>query len=214
MRVRLAIGAAFFVVALVMIWVSLRTGYGIEREDLLLNVGTEIAGIVITVVLVDLLLEKQRHREERKAIAWRALDEIDHAIWVWQGGARELDVTELSALIDNINDLDPIPEFTQNLLMRIGSASEATLRLRAEVLGRRSAVRAGLEATKGLAAMRDGDSVLRHTEIAEFLRLGVRHFAEAVGVQSSLELPVGSVSKNPSIAAQTWRHYGERLAGE
>lgn len=211
MKVRFIIGAAFLVLAITMIWVALRSDYGMGFEDLLLNAGTEIAGIVVTVGLVDLLLERQRHQEERRAIAWRALHELDHAVWVWQGGTRELDVTELVALINNINESDPLPDFTQNLLMRLGSKSEATLRVSAEVIGKRSAVRDGLEATKRLASMRDSDSVLPHEIIAQCLRQGTEAFAEAVGQSSFLAIPYGiTLAKNPNVSAQTWRHYGAR----
>lgn len=113
MKLRLGIGFLFLVLSALMIFWSIRAGYGLDSGDVFLNVGTELAGIVITVAIVDWLLERQRRRAECKTIAWRALHELDYAVWVWQGGAREFDVAELDWLLEHAAEDDPLPHFTQ-----------------------------------------------------------------------------------------------------
>jgi len=55
-----------------------------------MNLGTEIVGITLTVAIVEALLEKRARSDEARRIAWNVMHDIDHAVWVWQGGGRSL----------------------------------------------------------------------------------------------------------------------------
>jgi hypothetical protein len=66
----------------------------------LLDFGCGILEIALTVAGVEWLLERRRKRDEIEQVSTRALMDIDHAMWVWQGGRREFDLVELRAAIN------------------------------------------------------------------------------------------------------------------
>ena len=131
---RWLIAGGALIVALIIIYEAFELGPNSSSGALLLNLGTEVLGITVTVAIVEYLLERKEHRDEARRIAWNVLHEIDHAVWIWQGGGREFDVDELIALPDEIDDGDHLPSFTQNIIMNIGSRSENTLRQRDDIM--------------------------------------------------------------------------------
>ena len=67
----------------------------IERQsfslsDLYINLATEIPEIVITILSIDWLLDRKKYFDEAARIAQTALNSIDSAIWIYQGGTQIL----------------------------------------------------------------------------------------------------------------------------
>ena len=204
---RIILGSVFLLLAGIAIGVSLSNGP--TFDDFLLNLGTEIFGIVITIVIVDYLLEKRKQEEAAKNIAWEALNFLDHAIWVWQGGAREFNLNELSALLDLIEEEDPLPPFTQNLLLQIGSRADNSLRTKENILAASTNTRNAMETLRPLSKMRDAHNPLSNSEIQQILKEALSALTTAVGASYSGEgLDELQKHRNPSIDAQEWRHYG------
>ena len=50
-----------------------------------------IIGIVITVAVVEWFFERRRLQTRGRQLAWDALHAVEHAVWVWQGGPREVE---------------------------------------------------------------------------------------------------------------------------
>lgn len=209
MKVRLLIASVFIMIGIIMIIKAITPWEGNSREDLLLNLGTEIVGIAITVAIVDLLMQRQRLMEEAKKISWRALHEVDYAVWVWQGGIRRFDIGELIGLISTIREDDPLPQFTQNLLLRIGSSAENTIRVNADVLKTSKKLKAGLSQLGRLSSIRDIDSLLQVTAIGDILMKSTANLANVVGLEPILP-PRDYLHKfkNSSVEHQEWRHFG------
>ena len=205
---RIGIAAAFLIISALMIGSAFIEG-GVTKADFLLNLGTEVFGIVLTVAIVEYLLERRQLQDEARQIAWQVLHSVDHAIWVWQGGARQFDIGELQALLDLAAESDPVPRFTQNLLLQIGSRSENTLRSKREVVGINKNLKFALETLIPLSRMRDHENLLPTLEIIRSLQQSVRALMKVVNIQSTI---IDAEGVNPfrstSIENQEWRHFG------
>ncbi|HSU15605.1 MAG TPA: hypothetical protein VLK66_15965 [Longimicrobium sp.] len=209
---RIVIGVVFLVLATLAILEAIRVGPTTSAGTVLLNLGTEIIGIVITVAVVDWLFERRRHADEAKKLAWRVLHDLDHAVWVWQGGRRDLALDELLGLISSIGDNDPIPSFTSTLLLRLGSAAEITCRHQSEVVSVNRDLEKSLGQLAKLAALRDPNCTLSTSAIRWHL------WDAALNLAATLDLDRSVIAKeliaplrDPSEEAQEWRHYGHRV---
>jgi len=67
--------------------------------SIFLNLGTEIIGIVLTVALVEVLLERQSQKEVARSMAMAILIELDKRIHSWLGGDPRFDVNEMLLLL-------------------------------------------------------------------------------------------------------------------
>ena len=96
---RIIVPAAFLVVAGLVIWSAFLVSNGTTTQSLLVNLGTEIVGIVITVAVVEWFFERRRNHERARQLAWSALHAAEHGIWVWQGGPREVETDQLLGML-------------------------------------------------------------------------------------------------------------------
>lgn len=184
----------------------------VKGSEVIASVATEAIGILVTVGFVEILLERDRKRENARIIAWNAINSLDHAVWVWQGGSRRFNPGELNGLIQLIDSADPLPTSTENLLLRLGEYSQHTLQMNAKTIASNTNLTAGLDALARLVHIRDTDPPMAHKEIQKRL-------SDAVGsLAACLELSILPPSRgqlisdrSPSEARQRYRLYGERV---
>lgn len=206
---RVIVGILTFVIASFIVIAGLCGGLGGRWPDLLLNLGTELFGIVLTVLIIDWLFERRDIQKEARRLAVGFLNRLDHHVWVWQGGAREFDLTETLNLLSHVTDDDPLPEFTQNLLLVLGSNAADRARYDLEVVAVDEDLKTGLEELGPLTNMRsDHGEVMFPTAIAEHLKRA------ALALATAAEISIPEITydepeyRNPSIESQAWRHYG------
>ena len=213
---RLALGSsprAWIAVAAIaatcfLIWLGLSAGQH-SAADIELNLATELLGIVVTVAVIEFFFERSRQRETINKMSFRALDELDHAVWVWLGGSRALDCQELLSLLDRVTDDDPLPEFTQNLFLRIGSRADHSLVVDSDKVGASASLQRALSQLGKLCAMRDGPSAMTPSQIASLSRSATTELMATLGWPQP-QSPIGSSTlKESSERAQRWRHFGE-----
>ena len=99
---RITLIGGFLSVAAVILWVSFIFGVETSTGTLLINLGTEIVGIVITVAVVEWFFERRRLQTRGRQLAWDALHAVEHAVWVWQGGPREMDTDEVRGILNSV----------------------------------------------------------------------------------------------------------------
>lgn len=204
---RWKIAAVALLVAAGMVWWAGRPGLNAFASNMLLNIATEVAGIVVTVAVIDKLFETKREKDEAKQTAWRALHDVDRAVWVWQGGRGECQLDELLALLAQVQDTDVIPDFTETLFLRIGSAAELTQRLRPDLLKRSPELATGLFTLRQLAAIRERRGEMTPRHIAGLFSTVVPLLATAAKEQISTG--GGEIRRDPSVEAQERRHWGK-----
>lgn len=205
---RVTVTVAFLLVAGLIIWSAFWVGTGTGRGNLLINLGTEIVGIVLTVAVVDFFFERRRLQSKARQLAWTALHAIEHAVWVWQGGPRQLETDELLGLLSAVGPKDPLPEFTQNLLLHVGTRSKQLLHNEPSTLKMMPGLREALEELTSLSAIREGGSLTPPRRISEILKAGVTGLAEALGRPTERHLAGLIRHRDPSLEGQEERHFG------
>ncbi len=105
---RALVTGGFLIVAAIILVTSFFVGVQTPSGTLLVNLGTEIVGIVMTVAIVEWFFERRRLQNRGRQLAWDFLHAVEHAVWVWQGGPREMDSDEVRGLLNAVRD-DPLP---------------------------------------------------------------------------------------------------------
>ncbi len=208
---RWVISLFFVLVAAGIIWLAFQGDAESQASALWLNLGTEMIGIVATIAIVDWLLERGRTADERRRMAWTVLHDLDHAVWVWQGGRREFEFGELLAALNGANEADAFPPFTQNLIMNIGARASNTLRNRGDLVRAHRDLKAGLEALAPLARMRDHPAALPGTSVRDCLYTAAISLGNVVKL-SPTDLTSDRHLINADPEAQEFRHYGHVIA--
>jgi hypothetical protein len=177
--------------------------------SLFMHIAAVFAEVALTFAVVDALFERNREREAARQLA---LNRIHHYVWVWQGGTRDLSLPQivgvLSAVQEEADGLNPTPDFTQTLFLRLGSDAADALRNEPKIIERNEHLQRGFERLVRLAAIRDHAIPTPPREIANIVRGAAIDLAMALGAQ----LPIhGATShRDASITAQKWRHFGAR----
>ena len=209
---RITITLIAVLVSAVILKASFSPNISTATSGLLMNLGTEIIGIALTVAIVEWLFERRRDAEEARRMAWQILHRIDHAIWVWKGGSREFNFDELQFLVYGIKDSDPLPPFTQTLLLRIGSGAAATIQHKNDLVRSNKYLLKAFNKSSQLAKLRDEENQYIPTMISEDIKSAVFSFAQVVGLSGTdtafLAKEENLKYYNSSIEAQEWRHFG------
>jgi hypothetical protein len=210
---RFIIPAAFLVVATVIIWSAFLVLDGSPRQSLLINLGTEIIGIVITVAVVEWFFERRRNLERARQLAWSALHAAEHGIWVWQGGPREVESDQLIGMLKAVDEDDPLPDFTQNLLLGLGTRAKHLLHNELPALESMPGLLVAFEELARLNAIREGGRVTPPRKVADILELGVTGLAKVLG-QPTEPMPARLIRYvDPSEDAQEMRYFGHHGSG-
>ena len=207
---RALVTGGFLVIAVVVIWLAFVVGPDTSTGNLFTNLGTEIIGIVITVAFVEWLFERRRLQTRGRQLAWDALHAVEHAVWVWQGGPRQMDTDEILGVLNAVGDDDPLPDFTEGMFLGIGTRSRRLLDNDPQAISAVPGFMNGLEQLARLSAMRDGKSSMPARKIADILEEGTRDLARALGRPTERHLASLIRYRDPSEASQERRHSGGR----
>lgn len=193
----------------ILAWSAL-IGVNTPAGTILTNLGTELVGIVITVAVVEWFFERRRHQTRGRQLAWDALHAVEHAVWVWQGGPREMDTDEVLGILNAVGEEDPLPDFTEGLFLNIGTRSRRLLNNDPEAV---TAVRGfvdGLEHLARLSAVRDGKTPMPSRKIGDILEQGTTALARSLGKTTDRHLASLIRYRDPAVESQERRHFGGR----
>jgi hypothetical protein len=205
---RALVTAGFLAVAAIVLWLSFVIGVDTSAGTLFINLGTEIVGIVITVAVVEWFFERRRLQTRGRQLAWDALHAVEHAVWVWQGGPREMDTDEVRAVLKAVGNDDPLPDFTEGLFLNIGTRSRRLLNNDPEAVTSVPGFMNGLEQLARLSAIRDGKSPMPPSKVSDILDEGTRELAKALGKPTERHLASLIRFRDPSVETQERRHFG------
>lgn len=207
---RALVTGGFLVVAVLVIWLAFMVGPETSAGNLFTNLGTEIIGIVITVAFVEWLFERRRLQIRGRQLAWDALHTVEHAVWVWQGGPRQMDTDEILGILNAVGDDDPLPDFTEGMFLGIGTRSRRLLDNDPQAVSAVPGFMNGLEQLARLSAIRDGKASMPARKIADILEGGTRELARALGRPTERHLASLIRYRDPSAQSQERRHSGGR----
>lgn len=181
-----------------------------SAESLLVNLGTEIIGIVMTVAVVEWFFERRRLQNRGRQLAWDALHAVEHAVWVWQGGPREMDTDEVRGVLNAVGEDDPLPDFTESLFLNIGTRSRRLLNNDPQAVVAVPGFMNGLEHFARLSSLRDGNDTVPSRKLADILDQGTRDLARSLGKPTERHLASLIRFRDPSTESQERRHFGGR----
>lgn len=210
--IRAVVAGAFLVPAAAMLWLAFVIGTGTTLGDLFMNLGTEIFGIVITVAIVEAFLERRRLQNRGRQLAWDTLHAAETAVWVWQGGPREMDTDEMLGILNAVHEDDPLPDFTEGLFLNLGTRSRRLLNNDPEAVSALPGFMDALEQFSRLSAIRDGKASMPPRKIADILEEGTQPLARALGQPTERHLASLIRYRDPSLHNQERRHHGGRGA--
>lgn len=206
--VRALITAGFLAFAGLVLWIPFLVGPETPVGTLLINLGTELVGIVLTVAVVEWFFERRRLQTRGKQLAWDALHAVEHAVWVWQGGPREMDTDEVRGVLNAVAEDDPLPDFTEGLFLNIGTRARRLLNNDPAAVDAVPGFMNGLEHLARLSAIRDGKAPMPGRKVADILDDGTSELAKALGKPTERHLASLIRYRDPSVASQERRHYG------
>lgn len=205
---RALITGGFLAVSVVILWLSFLVGVETSWGALYVNLGTEIVGIVITVAVVEWFFERRRLRDRGRQLAWDTLHAVEHAVWVWQGGPREMDTDEVRGILNAVHDRDPLPDFTEALFLNIGTRSRRLLNNDSAAVTAVPGFMNGLEHFARFAAIRDGKEAMAPRKVADILDEGTAELAKALGKPTERHLASLIRYRDPSAESPERRHFG------
>ncbi len=205
---RALVTAGFLAIAGIILWVSFIIGVDTAAGTLFVNLGTEIVGIVITIAVVEWFFERRRLQSRGRQLAWDALHAVEHAVWVWQGGPREMDTDEVRGVLNAVGAQDPLPDFTEGLLLNIGTRSRRLLNNDPEAVSALPGFMNGLEQLARLSSIRDGKSPMPPRKVGDILDEATAELAKALGKPTERHLSSLIRFRDPSEESQERRHFG------
>lgn len=209
---RLAVTASFLLVACAIVWISFLVGAQTPMGNLLINLGTEIMGIVITVAVVEWFFERRRNANRGRQLAWDALHAVESAVWIWQGGPRQLETDELLGILRAVDDDDALTETTEGMFLSLGTRSRRLLTNDPEAVQALPSFMNALEHLARLTAIRDGKDGFPPRKVADIVEEGTRELARALGQPTERHLASLIRYRDPSRESQERRHFGDPSA--
>lgn len=202
---RWIVATTFLVVSVTMIWTAFVIGPNTGMGTLLVNMGTEVFGILITVAVVEWFFERRRLQDRARERAWSTLHALERAVWIWQGGPRRLGTEELLGLISGIRENHPIAAASRTLMVNLGTQCRDILDREAQALRSLPGLTPALEDLGSLRSLRDGDSSVSIRMVAEILESAATSLALVLG-QSTQRIPAGLIRyRDASESAQMER---------
>ena len=165
---RYAVAFGFVLVGIALVVAPRFLGWDWSGGGVLVNLGSEVLGLALTVSILDWFFEQRRVRAEGRRLAWEVFHDLERTTWVWQGGPLRLETDELLGLLHAASPSDDIALCTEGLLLGLGIRSRELLQ------GERGPV----SAVPGL------DEAL--TELAGLSRIGDGRQASTESVRNSL----------------------------
>ena len=207
----LLIGCSLLLAGLLM-WLAFRLGTQSDWGQILVNLGSEIVGIVITVAVVESFLERRRLHNRGRQLAWDMLHAVESGVWVWQGGPRELETDELLGILRAVNEDDILADFTEGMFLNVGTRSRRLLTNEPEAVTAIPRFMNALEQLARLSAIRDGKNPMAPRKVADILDEGTTELARALSQPTERHLASLIRYRDPSTGSQERRHFGGRGA--
>ena len=205
---RALVTSAFLLIAVLILWMAFFIGAETPTGTLLINLGTEIVGIVMTVAVVEWFFERRRLQTRGKQLAWDALHSAQNAVWVWQGGPREMETDEVLGILRAVGEDDPFPDFTEGLFLNMGTRSRRLLNNDPEAVSAVPGFMSALEHLARFSAIRDGKKSMAARKVADIADEGISALAKALGQPTERHLASLIRYRDPSMEGQEHRHYG------
>ena len=202
------------VLALVLIWTQL---YVLHDDGAgagyCAGLVTELLGVAITILVIDIVLERQELRRDVRRLADELLYQADFIVWIWLGGDRVFSLAELECLLESVSDDDALHHTTETLFQNLGNEAAKRMRTHKDVVDSNIHLCDGVRLLAQLANIRVGSGASRTTpsQIGEIVSGAVRAFDKVLCYRETEGAANGRYlkGKRSDVAAQRFRCSGE-----
>lgn len=209
MRTRIIITIFLLTLSVLLLNLAFHSNPNITKEDIYLNLSSELIGIILTTIFVDWLFEKKQIKEDIKKISWNGINKIKYSTWVWLGTPRDLDATTLVKYLDIVSDKDVIAISTQNLLLQLANTSEETIALSPKAVNSNKQLKRALNKLVEMSNLRDTRKRISPKDIANLLIDITKDFSGALDLgKSTNNRDLLLTDIDSKIESQNWRFYG------
>lgn len=206
---RLVLAVTLVVVAGVLIFAAFQLEGGGRGSELLMGLATEVFGIIVTLAVVDWMLERRRRQERARDLAWATLHSVERAVWVWQGGPRRVSTDELLGIVQGIGTSDELQPFARSLLATVGTRSLEILDREAASVDTVPGLASALQELSSLHTLANERASVSMALITEVLQYGIQRLARVLGLPSQAMPSALIGQRNAAADAQDERY--ERL---
>jgi hypothetical protein len=183
---RLVLAITLVVVAGVLVLAAFQLEGGGRGSELLMGLATEVFGIIVTLAVVDWMLERRRRQERARDLAWATLHSVERAVWVWQGGPRRVSTDELLGIVLGIDASDELQPFARSLLAAVGTRSLEILDREAASLDTIAGLADALRELSSLHSLANARSSVSIALVTEVLQYGIQRLARVLGLSSQV----------------------------
>lgn len=208
--IRAAVVTVFLVIAVIIVTTAWFIGTETPLGGLMVNLGTEIFGIVITVAVVEYFFERRRLQDRAREIAWSILHGIEHAVWMWQGGPRRMGTDQLLGIVSSITSDDELAPYTHALFQSLGDRTSQIMQRELAAVRSVSGLADALNdltSLKGLGeeSRRSDSRKMEIRMVAEILESSTTGLARVLG-QPDQRIPAALIRyRDPSLEGQERR---------
>jgi len=196
---------------LLIIW-AMHLGLQSDTGALLLNLGTNIIGIGITITFVDRMLSIRKNADEAEAMAHTILHHLDHVVWIWLGGYRNFSTTELFGLLSSVKDSDELHPNTRHGLVVLADRSSHFCKLRPAVVVANSSLKKAIDLLGQFCHLADRSTPWSAIAISQSLQEAAICLCKAVHEPiTTLQYDNDIRLRDSSLRAQEDRLLGESI---
>lgn len=181
---RLTVALTFLVVSVGSIWAAVTVGMSTATGQILLNVGTEIFGILVTIAVVEWFFERKRLQDRARELSWGLLHAIERGVWTWQGGPQQVGTEELLGIIAGIRSKDSLAHGTRTLFVNLGAEAREAVNKEPKVIRTIPGLTDALQELQSLRSLQDGSSSVSVRMVSEVLECAVTRIAGVLNLST------------------------------
>jgi hypothetical protein len=190
-----------------MIWGAVVVGTATSLGAILVNMGTEIFGILITIAVVEWFFDRKRLQDRARELSWGLLHAIERGVWTWQGGPQQVGSEELLGIIAGIKVKDQLTRTTRTLLVNVGGKAREAMNKEPKVVRTIPGLTGALHDLQSLRSLQDGDSSVSVRMVSEVLESSVINIARVLNL-STQRIPAALIRyRDASEEKQRERFY-------
>jgi hypothetical protein len=203
---RLVLAVTLVVVAGVLVVAAFQLEGGGRGSELMMGLATEVFGIIVTLAVVDWMLERRRRQERARDLAWATLHSLERAVWVWQGGPRRVSTDELLGIVQGIGTADDLQPLARSLLATVGTRSLEILDREATSVDTVPGLASALQELSSLHSLANERASVSIALIIEVLQYGIQRLARVLGLPSQAMPSALIGERNAAADAQDERY--------
>ncbi|HBW17387.1 MAG TPA: hypothetical protein DEF41_15015 [Desulfovibrio sp.] len=178
------------------------------------GLATELCGVALTIILIDMALERQEQRKDIRRLADEMLFQVDYIVWVWLGGDRVFSYEEMVCLLRSVSPDDTLHHVTESLIQGLGNEAEKRYRLHSDLVLRDGDLCRGLCHLGELASIRARKHPLEAVQVGEALLEAARSFRRVLQfTETGHAARECQTQKQSAQRIQVYRHTGMEDAG-